>query len=87
MSQAITIKGLDEKTSSFINREAERSGASTERVILQFIRKGIEFEHKNTKLQTYHDLDSLAGTWSDKEASEFIKAISDFNIVDEELWQ
>jgi hypothetical protein len=35
----------------------------------------------------YHDLDSLAGTWSDQEANEFLAAVSEFNRVDEKLWQ
>ncbi|UBF24490.1 type II toxin-antitoxin system ParD family antitoxin [Kovacikia minuta CCNUW1] len=39
------------------------------------------------KSQTYHDLDALAGTWSDAAAAEFLSAIADFSHVDKELWQ
>ncbi|MBI4639366.1 MAG: hypothetical protein HY731_01660 [Candidatus Tectomicrobia bacterium] len=44
-------------------------------------------ERESSQLQVYHDLDSLAGTWSDEQASEFLNAIADFEQVDEKLWQ
>ena len=38
-------------------------------VTLNLIHKGIECEHKHDELETYDDLDSLAGTWSEEEAT------------------
>jgi len=35
----------------------------------------------------YHDLDSLAGTWSEEDAAEFASATSDFEQVDQQLWR
>ncbi len=35
----------------------------------------------------YSDLDHLAGTWSEDEAADFLKATTDFNTIDNELWQ
>jgi hypothetical protein len=37
--------------------------------------------------RVYHDLDALAGTWTAEEASEFLKALADFEQVDQELWR
>jgi len=54
-------------------------------LILELIRKGISMEQESSQLQVYHDLDSLAGTWSDEQASEFLNAIADFEQVDEKL--
>jgi hypothetical protein len=45
----------------------------------------IDFSH--AKFEIYHDLDSLAGTWTNGETQEFLTAIADFNQVDEKLWQ
>jgi hypothetical protein len=46
----------------------------------------------NTKLTdesgiVFHDLDYLAGTWTDKDAEEFEQATSDFNKIEERLWR
>jgi hypothetical protein len=37
--------------------------------------------------QTYHDLDALAGTWSDDDARSFDAAVADFGRVDQDLWK
>lgn len=36
---------------------------------------------------TYHDLDSLAGTWNEEDAVEFSQNTAIFNQIDEQLWQ
>jgi hypothetical protein len=36
---------------------------------------------------TFHDLDFLAGTWSEADAAEFDKATASLRKVDEELWR
>ncbi|MGH9897738.1 MAG: hypothetical protein ACRD4L_02665 [Pyrinomonadaceae bacterium] len=87
MSTAIIIQDIDETTAKWISDEAERRGVSVEALILELISKGIGVECEDAKLQTYHDLDSLAGTWSDEQATEFMNAITDFEQVDEKLWQ
>ncbi|GEM_PF-6491392 len=38
------------------------------------------------ELPVYHDLDALAGTWTDREADDFLRDVSDFDKVDENLW-
>jgi len=35
----------------------------------------------------YHDLDYLAGTWTEEDDIEFLKATENFNKIDEELWK
>jgi len=87
MPESITISSLDEATASWIDEEAKRRGTNKEAVALHLIRKGIECEHGHVALQTYDDLDSLAGTWSEVQATEFMNAITYFDQVDEKLWQ
>jgi hypothetical protein len=83
MDRPIVLEHLDDAVLTWIAKEAEQRGLSVETMILELIRQGI----KNTQLETYHDLDALAGTWSDKEADEFLKAIAEFEQVDEKLWR
>jgi hypothetical protein len=35
----------------------------------------------------YHDLDFLAGTWTEADAEEFKSATADFDHIDAELWK
>jgi hypothetical protein len=87
MNVSITIQDLDEATVAWIHEEAKRRGMSVDMFVLQLIQKGIGLERKSSEPPIYNDLDSLAGTWSDEEATEFLNAIADFNKVDENLWQ
>ncbi len=34
----------------------------------------------------HHELDELAGTWSQKEAAKFQKNTADFEKIDKDLW-
>ena len=54
---------------------------------MHLIRKGIECEGERSSLQSYEDLDSLAGTWTDEQATEFMNAVGYFDQVDEKLWE
>lgn len=87
MRTSITIQDIDEATAKWINEEAKRRGVSIETLVLELIRRGISMERESSQLQAYHDLDPLAGTWSDEQATEFLNAIADFEQVDEKLWQ
>lgn len=86
MSAPITIQDLDEATAAWISEEASRRGVSVETIILQLIQKGIHLEQEQAQLPTYHDLDSLAGTWSEEQENEFLNALTDFEQMDEKLW-
>jgi hypothetical protein len=87
MNQPIVIQDLGEATADWISKEAERRGVSVEAVVVELLHKGIGIERDNSQLQVYHDLDWFIGTWTEEEADEFLKAIEDFEQVDEELWQ
>jgi hypothetical protein len=87
MPESITISELDEATANWIDQEARRRGANKETVALNLIRKGIQCERDHIALQTYDDLDSLAGTWSEEQGNEFLGATREFDQVDEKLWR
>lgn len=49
------------------------------------IEQSLGYNYEN-KRPTYHDLDSLVGTWSKKDATEFKKNTVFFEKIDNELW-
>ena len=85
MSLAITIQQIDDVTGTWLQQESRRRGTDIEVVALALIRKGIQAEQAT--LPEYHDLDALAGTWSEAAAKEFLKNTTDFEKIDEALWQ
>jgi hypothetical protein len=87
MPRSIMIDDIDDATASWLMAEAKRQGVSVERVAGQLLQRGLEWERRRTALPTYHDLDALAGTWSEAEALAFLQAVADFEHVDPALWQ
>ena len=87
MNEPITIHHLDDASAGWIEEQASRRGVEREQVVLQLIHRGIDLEQKKSRLPHYHDLDALAGTWSEEDAAEFDRATERFRQVDEELWR
>ena len=87
MPNSITIHDIDDAATSWLIEEAERQGTSMERVASQLLLRALEWERRAAERPTYHDLDALAGTWNEDEATAFLQVIRDFEQVDTELWQ
>ena len=87
MPRSITIPDVDDATATWLTEEAGRRGVSVEMVASLLLRRGLEWERYRAELPTYHDLDALAGTWSEDEAVAFLRTIADFEQVDPSLWQ
>ena len=83
MEKTIVLENLDDTSATWIEQESERRGLPIEQIALELIQQAI----RDAQLKAYHDLDALAGTWSDKEADEFLSVIADFERVDEKLWK
>jgi hypothetical protein len=69
---------------------ASKKGVTPEEWVSEQVIKNVA--EKNIKLTNessivFHDLDYLAGTWTDKDAEEFEQATSDFNKIEERLWR
>lgn len=84
--RAISLRGVDEEIARKLKAEAAQRGTSVNALILQLIRAGIGIKAPATKRHEYHDLDQLAGTWTEEDAAEFARTVSDFEQVDKELW-
>jgi hypothetical protein len=86
MPRSITIHNVDDAIATWLIEEAGRRGVSVDMVAGLLRRRGLEWERRQAELPTYHDLDALAGTWSEAEATAFLQAIADFEQVDQALW-
>lgn len=81
----LTLRGCDAELEKALKETGARRGVSVNRLILDTLREA--FLGGGKKPRRYDDLDALAGTWSVAEAAEFDAALSDFAVIDDELWK
>ena len=78
----LTVRGIYE------NGEIKlKEKISSSRKIPVFITFLEDIEEARTGDGVYHDLDYLAGTWTEEEDREFLQAVEHFNTIDEGLWK
>jgi hypothetical protein len=83
--KSITLRGIDGELEEALKRLAKESSSSVNATILQLLRRAVGLEKKKFHV-VHHDLDALAGTWSEEELREFERNTRPFSEVDEELW-
>lgn len=64
------LTGLSSEVMALLKKEAKRLHISVNVLVLKFIEHGLGIRPQKI---IYHDLDHLAGTWSEAELSEFQK--------------
>lgn len=83
----IDVEGLDPRVFERLQTEARRRGVNLDVVIKEVLSQSVAPTVGTTEVGVHHDLDSLAGTWSDEEAKGFLAAQADFGRIDESLWK
>lgn len=84
--KAITLRGIDPETSEKLKQAASRQGKSTNRLILDIIRKELGLGEEQKYSRKYSDLDDLFGRWSEEEFRKISDKISRERQIDPELW-
>mgnify|MGYP006278298487 CR=1 FL=1 len=80
----ISVRGLDETQLEHLKEQARRQGVSMNKLALQRL---IGPESGTIDNQgCYHDLDNLAGTWTEAETSDFLHSIEPLAQVERDLW-
>jgi hypothetical protein len=82
----ITLRGMDPEMEQAIRKKARKSGKSLNRVILDIICENTSYG-KSRKISPADSLRTLAGGWSEKDASEFFESIKSSQQIDEEMWR
>lgn len=87
MTTSITIDGLAPAVVARLRAEARRLGVDLAQVARDALQRGLPLPSIDSGDVEYHDLDFLAGTWSEADAEEFKAAAADFDRIDLELWK
>ncbi len=82
----ITLRGMDPELEQAIRKMARKSGKSLNRVILDMICENTSYR-KSRNIPPADSLRTLAGGWSEEDASEFLESIKSSEQIDEEMWR
>ena len=81
--KAITLRNLPDSVARIIRKKAATEGISLNRAVIKVLEEGLgggaELVH--------HDLDDLAGSWSEDEALAFDRALAAQRVIPPELWK
>jgi plasmid stability protein len=83
---AITLRNIPPKLQEAIRQRAGKDGLSLNKTVLRMLEEAAG-ERTPNRRELHHDLDHLAGTWSDQEAAAFDAALVEQRKVDPELWE
>jgi hypothetical protein len=81
----ITLRNIPPDLEAKLESEASASGASLAATVLRLLRAATGLSNQRQH-ERYHDLDELAGTWTDAEADEFERRLAEQRVVDPDLW-
>lgn len=83
----ISVRGIDDETASRLKAAAKRRGTSVNSLVVRLLRSGVGLRPEGPRIPVHHDLDHLAGTWSEEDHREFMDTQRDFSVIDEALWR
>ena len=84
----LTIRGIGIELHNALRSEARGRGLSMNRHVLSILRRAVGQADKLGQSEVeYHDLDHLAGTWTQQESEDFAKQLAAQRPIDEELWR
>ncbi len=80
------LRNISHEAMTLLKQEASKQNISVNSLVLSIIDNSLGVSHP-VKKQKHHDLDALAGTWSDKEKMSFEHNVKSFEKIDEDLWK
>ncbi|NQU25549.1 MAG: ribbon-helix-helix protein, CopG family [Candidatus Nealsonbacteria bacterium] len=87
MAISITIENLDEEVVDRLRAEAQRRGVDLSELVRELVGNRLVTRITEGDQPPYHDLDALAGTWSQEQAETFLSSVAVFGRVDEDIWK
>jgi hypothetical protein len=83
--KAITLRNLPPNLARIIQQRAKQKKTSVNKAVIELLEKSAGGKAKKKTPVRYHDLDHLAGTWTEEEAAAFDKLIAEQRAIDPRL--
>ena len=80
----ITLRGIDPEVEHKIRQKAKENRQSINQVLVGIIHQNFGDKRRVAKAAS---LKQLAGTWSDREASDFLTVVEFVNEIDGDMWR
>ncbi|MBI4607963.1 MAG: hypothetical protein HY726_03010 [Candidatus Rokubacteria bacterium] len=84
--KAVTLRNLPPEVVRIIRRKAEEEGVSMNKAVIRLLEESLAVGVKKERL-LHHELDALAGAWTEEEASAFERALAQQRAIDPDLWK
>jgi len=81
----ITVRNLPPAVAKAVRDRARKEKLSLNRAVIRLLEEATG-EKRGIKA-VHHDLDHLAGTWSEEEYQQFMAALAEQRQVDPEMWK
>lgn len=85
--KAITLRNIPPQIVHLIQQKAKEKGTSTNKTVVSLLEECGGIGQKKKKKTSYHDLDTLAGSWTKEEAATFDKALAKQREIEPDLWK
>jgi hypothetical protein len=84
---AITVRNLPPELARVIRQKAKREKISLNRVVIDLLEDATGLGRRAKPEVLHHDLDDLAGNWSQEEYDEIIEAVKEQRQIEPEMWK
>jgi hypothetical protein len=83
---AITVRNLPPAVARAIRNKARREKLSLNKVIVRLLEEATGVAATSRSV-VHHDLDHLAGRWSQREYDEFAASLAEQRTIDPDMWR
>lgn len=83
---AITVRNLPPAVAKAVKEKARREKLSLNKAIVRLLEEATGVDAGKKKI-VHHDLDHLAGAWSEAEYREFMAALREQRQIDPAMWR
>ena len=85
--KAITLRNLPPEIACAVQRRAKQKKTSVNKAVIELLEESVGTREHIFAPVRHHDLDHLAGTWSENEAAAFETLLTKQRRIDPELWE
>lgn len=84
--KAITLRNLPPELSRYLEDEAAATDSSLNKTVIRLLLLATGLGERSRAKTRFHDLDDLAGTWTEEEARDFDACLAEQRRIDPEVW-
>jgi hypothetical protein len=85
--KAVTLRNLPPSLAKVIRKKAQEKGISINKAVITLLEERTGILKQKSQKTLHYDLDDLAGSWTEEEAREFNKALTEQRSIDPDLWR